>query len=289
MNERATLKVWQWTSRSNNDHQRNAAPPSEKNPHTDLERNAPQTLHDLLPNLPTDLLIDSRFIRVYGDSPKWSKILSRVYSCVVVVLAALFLFVGSVGLYGYSGIEASTSECTYTVTGPGIGCMQDMGSRLLTLQTDFSANLKSHHARQQGSLEFINTTLTSISFTLNTSLVNTAQIHALILAGELEQAKSYLEQVLGEDQQVDFTALMHSIDSVVAKVAEMETELEVWEAYVSDVEGQVWEIIKELTCTSESFKNTACGLGRKGGKMGMNEVFDVKCTQRHGEGVLAVI
>ncbi|PVH78753.1 hypothetical protein DL98DRAFT_238344 [Cadophora sp. DSE1049] len=79
----------------------------------------------------------------------------------------------------------------------------------------------------------------------------------------IEKMVSYLRVRAGDNQQINFSAIVHSVKGVVKTIREMEQQLEKWDEYVATFEGEVQDVMK--------------GVGELdlGGEVGSMEVVEV--------------
>ncbi|KAH7308273.1 hypothetical protein BKA65DRAFT_559758 [Rhexocercosporidium sp. MPI-PUGE-AT-0058] len=144
--------------------------------------------------------------------------------------------------------------------------LSEKAIELFTLQNEFSAKMTAHHTFLGEKLAFVNATLQEIATTITVAQSGThfrgegrakdADFLQKILFSEngtpdLEQLLDYLKTTAGDNQQLNFPALMKSVKDIVEAVKDIEREMIVWEHYVREVEGRVEELVKDVEVKME--------------------------------------
>ncbi|KAH7403792.1 hypothetical protein BKA64DRAFT_460814 [Cadophora sp. MPI-SDFR-AT-0126] len=137
---------------------------------------------------------------------------------------------------------------------------------ILVLQKAFAAHHAAHRTSLQQKLISINSTLTSISLAMagadsdvkflqqlffspteNTTTTNgkvKTKIHVNFKKENIEKMVNYLRVRAGDNQQINFSTVIHSVKEVIKTVREMESEIRKWDEYVATFEGEVKDVMK---------------------------------------------
>ncbi|KAH6718701.1 hypothetical protein BKA61DRAFT_731278 [Leptodontidium sp. MPI-SDFR-AT-0119] len=150
-------------------------------------------------------------------------------------------------------------------------------TKLLALQTEFTANFTAHAAFMSEKLAFIDTTLSEIARDLAGAKGRSKEVKILrqILFSEKNNSKDgkgkngkdgkesrvnlkellhYLETMASDDQQINLPAIMMSVHRIVVAVRIMEMRMGVWEEYVRGIKVRVRALVGEMDLVTEGQK-----------------------------------